>query len=125
MSTTARASTAVAIFFVGLSPLPDGAIVVPLAVVHYGMRRLAVPLFLGKFAHNLLFAFLFYAFASWSADHVSEKASTDLAVLVALLFMVLVGVPRREGPGRRDATSPRRPAPRPHPWCEPAASPPV
>jgi hypothetical protein len=83
-------ATGVAIFFVGLSPLPDGAIVVPLAVVHYGMRRLAVPLFLGKLAHNLLFAFLFYAFASWSADHVSQKASTDLAVLVAVLFMVLV-----------------------------------
>jgi hypothetical protein len=84
-------ATAMAIFFVGLSPLPDGAIVVPLAVVHYGMRRLAVPLFLGKLAHNLLLALLFYAFASWSADHVSQKASTELAVLVAVLFMVLVG----------------------------------
>jgi hypothetical protein len=37
-------ATACAIFLVGLSPLPDGAVVVPLAVVHYGMRRLAVPL---------------------------------------------------------------------------------
>ncbi len=36
-------------------------------------------------------AFLFWAFASWSADHVSQKASTELAVLVAVLFMVLVG----------------------------------
>ena len=54
------------------------------------MRRLAVPLFLGKLVHNLLLALLFYAFASWSADHVSQKASTELAVLVALLFMVLV-----------------------------------
>jgi predicted Na+-dependent transporter len=64
---------------------------VPLAVVHYGMRRLAVPLFLGKFFHNVLLALLFYGFASWSSDHVSEKASTELAVLVAVLFMVLVG----------------------------------
>jgi len=64
--------------------------VVPLAVVHYGMRRLAAPLFLGKLAHNLLFGFLFWAFASWSADHVSQTASTDLALLVAILFMVLV-----------------------------------
>ncbi len=47
-------ATAFAIFLVGVSPLPDGAVVVPLAVVHYGMRRLAVPLFLGKLAHNLL-----------------------------------------------------------------------
>ena len=63
---------------------------VPLAVVHYGMRRLAAPLFLGKLAHNLLFGFLFWAFASWSADHVSQTASTDLALLVAILFMMLV-----------------------------------
>jgi hypothetical protein len=82
--------TAFGIFVIGVSPVPDGAVVVPLAVVHYGMRRLAVPLFLGKVVHNLLFAFLFYAFASWSADHVSQKASTELALLVAFLFMVLV-----------------------------------
>ncbi len=82
--------TSFAIFLVGVSPLPDGAVVVPLAVVHYGMRRLAVPLFLGKLVHNLVFAFLCWAFASWSADHVSQKASTELALLVAVLFMVLV-----------------------------------
>jgi hypothetical protein len=84
-------ATSFVIFLVGLSPLPDGAVVVPLAVVRYGMRRLAVPLFLGKLCHNLLFALLFYAFASWSAQHVSQKASTELALLVAVLFMVLVG----------------------------------
>lgn len=84
-------ATSFVIFLIGLSPVPDGAVVVPLAVVHYGMRRLAVPLFLGKFFHNILFALIFYAFASWSAEHVSEKASTELAVLVAVLFMVLVG----------------------------------
>ena len=53
--------------------------------------QLAVPLFLGKFFHNVLLALLFYAFASWSAEHVSEKASTEIAVLVAVLFMVLAG----------------------------------
>ncbi len=84
-------ATSFGIFLFGLSPLPDGAVVVPLAVVHYGMRRLAVPLFLGKFFHNVLLGLLFYAFASWSSDHVSEKASTELAILVAVLFMVLVG----------------------------------
>ncbi len=83
-------ATAFVIFLIGLSPLPDGAVVVPLAVVRYGMRRLAVPLFLGKLCHNLLLALVFYAFASWSAEHVSQKSSTELALLVAVLFMVLV-----------------------------------
>jgi hypothetical protein len=85
-----RATSSV-IFLIGLSPLPDGAVVVPLAVVRYGMRRLAVPLFLGKLCHNLLLALVFYGFASWSAQHVSQKSSTELALLVAVLFMVLVG----------------------------------
>jgi hypothetical protein len=84
-------ATSFAIFLVGLSPLPDGTVVVPLAVVRYGMRRLAVPLFLGKFFHNVLFALLFYGFASFAAEHVSQKSSTELAILVAVLFTVLVG----------------------------------
>ena len=48
--------TSFVIFLVALSPLPDGTIVMPLAMIHYGMRRLAVPLFLGKFVHNVLLA---------------------------------------------------------------------
>jgi hypothetical protein len=102
-------ATSFAIFLIGLSPLPDGAVVVPLAVVHYGMRRLAVPLFLGKFFHNVLFALIFYAFASWSAEHVSQKASTELAVLVAVLFMVLVGYHAEKARSAvRDADGTRR-----------------
>jgi hypothetical protein len=100
-------ATSFVIFLIGVSPLPDGAVVVPLAVVQYGMRRLAVPLFLGKLVHNLLFAFLFYAFASWSAHHVSQKASTELALLVAFLFMVLVAYHAEKARiGRRDAELP-------------------
>lgn len=106
-------ATSFGIFVIGLSPLPDGAVVVPLAVVHYGMRRLAVPLFLGKFFHNVLFALLFYAFASWSSDHVSEKASTELALLVAVLFTVLVGYHAEKA--RTAARTEMREAEAPHP----------
>ena len=49
-----------------------------------------MPLFLGKFFHNILIALLFWAFGSWSQDHISTKASTDLALAVAALFVVLV-----------------------------------
>jgi hypothetical protein len=78
------------IFLLALSPLPDGTIVVPMAVVQYGARRISVPLFLGKFFHNILFALIFWAFGSWSQNHISTKASTDLALAVAALFVVLV-----------------------------------
>jgi hypothetical protein len=82
--------TSFMIFLVALSPLPDGTIVMPLAMVHFGLRRLVLPLFLGKFLHNVLLAFVFWAFASWAQDNVSEQASTDLALAVALVFMLLV-----------------------------------
>jgi hypothetical protein len=36
-------ATSFAVFLIGLSPLPDGAVVLPLALVDYGMPRLAVP----------------------------------------------------------------------------------
>jgi hypothetical protein len=78
------------IFLVALSPLPDGTIVMPLAMIHYGMRRLAVPLFAGKFLHNVLLAFVFWAFASWAQDIVSQDATTGLALAVALIFMLVV-----------------------------------
>jgi hypothetical protein len=100
-------ATSFVIFLIGLSPLPDGAVVVPLAVVRYGMRRLAVPLFFGKLCHNLLLALVFYAFASWSAQHVSQKSSTELALLVAVLFMVLVGYHAEKARAQmRDADAP-------------------
>jgi hypothetical protein len=78
------------IFLLALSPLPDGTIVLPMAVVRYGGRRISMPLFLGKFLHNILFALIFWAFGSWSQNHISTKASTDLALAVAALFVVLV-----------------------------------
>ena len=78
------------IFGLALSPLPDGTIVLPMAIVNYGAKRISVPLFLGKFFHNILIALVFYAFGSWSQNHISTKASTDLALAVAALFVVLV-----------------------------------
>jgi hypothetical protein len=82
--------TKAAIFGIAASPLPDTTVVMPLALVRYGLRRAAMPLFFGKFAHNILISLVFYAFASWSAEHVSQEASTDLALAVAVIFILLV-----------------------------------
>ena len=82
--------TSFVIFLIALSPLPDGTIVMPLAMVRYGLRRLAVPLFLGKLCHNVLLAVLFSLFASWAENNVSKEASTSVALAVAVIFMLLV-----------------------------------
>ncbi len=100
--------TTFAIFGIAASPLPDTTVVMPLALVRYGMRRAALPLFLGKFVHNVLLALLFYGFASWSADHVSEQASTDLALGGRGGVHAARPLLRREEPGRLGRAS-RRP----------------
>jgi hypothetical protein len=82
--------TTLVIFLIALSPLPDGTIVMPLAMVRYGLRRLWLPLFFGKFFHNVLLALLFSLFASWAENNVSKEASTSLALAVAVIFMLLV-----------------------------------
>lgn len=82
--------TAAVIFLIATSPLPDTTVVMPLALVRYGIRRAAVPLFLGKFLHNIWFALLCYGFATWAATHVSDEVTTDVALGIAVLFMLIV-----------------------------------
>ena len=89
------------------------------------MRRLRVPLFLGKFVHNVLLALLFYAFASWSADHVSTAGEhRPRAARSPSLFMVLVGyhAEKARAMARGSAAEAGAEA---RPRREPAASPPV
>jgi hypothetical protein len=107
------------IFGIAASPLPDTTVVMPLALVRYGLRRAALPLFLGKFVHNVLIALIFYAFASWSADHVSEEATTDLALAVAIVFMLLVLYSAEKA--RAGAPGGRRRRPEPEGITEPPA----
>jgi hypothetical protein len=108
--------TTLVIFLIAASPLPDTTVVMPLALVRYGIRRAALPLFLGKFAHNVLLALLFYAFASWSAEHVSQQASTDLALAVAVIFMLLVAYSAEKA---RAGAAARRRGPEPGGLAEP------
>ena len=96
--------TKVAIFVWAVTPLPDDTVIVPLAMVDYGVRRIALPLFLGKVVHNLVIAFAFYAFSSWSTAQASPQVKTDFAlvIIVAFVLVVLYQVERARG-GRGDA----------------------
>jgi hypothetical protein len=99
--------TRVVIFLVAASPLPDTTVVMPLALVRYGLRRAAFPLFIGKFVHNVLLALIFYGFASWAADNVSREASTDVALAIAVVFMLLVGYSAEKARAGSPAARPR------------------
>lgn len=72
------------------SILPDDTVVIPLAMVRYGLRRIAAPLLLGKVVHNVLTALVFYAFTDWADRHVSSGLQVDVALGVMIAFMLLI-----------------------------------
>jgi hypothetical protein len=82
--------TKLAIFVWAVTPLPDDTVIVPLAMVDYGVRRIALPLFTGKVVHNLVIAFAFYQFSSWSTAQASPQVKTDLALVIIVAFVLVV-----------------------------------
>lgn len=72
------------------SVLPDDTVVIPLAMIKYGLRRIAVPLFLGKVFHNVLFASIFYALSDTADDLVRSGLRIDLAFGLLVTFMLIV-----------------------------------
>ena len=82
--------TKLAIFVWAVTPLPDDTVIVPLAMVDYGVRRIALPLFLGKVVHNLVIAFAFYEFSNWSTAPASPQVKTDFALVIIVAFVLLV-----------------------------------
>jgi membrane protein YqaA with SNARE-associated domain len=80
--------TKLAIFVWAVTPLPDDTVIVPLAMVSYGVRRIALPLFTGKVVHNLVIAYVFYRFAV--DPPVSPQVKTDLALVVIVAFVLVV-----------------------------------
>ena len=82
--------TKLAIFVWAVTPLPDDTVIVPLATVDYGVRRISLPLFLGKVVHNLAIAFAFYAFSSWSTAQASPQVRTDFALVIIVAFVLVL-----------------------------------
>jgi hypothetical protein len=78
------------VFMWAASILPDDTVIIPLAMMRYGLVRIAWPLFAGKVVHGLLVSVLFYYATSWSAARVSTGVKTDLALGVLIVFVMLI-----------------------------------
>src|SRR5690606_37771766 len=78
------------IFVWAASVLPDDTVMIPLAMIKYGIGRLAVPLFLGKMVHNLAVAIIFYVFTDWAAGQFSGDVKADLALGILIVFVILI-----------------------------------
>jgi hypothetical protein len=78
------------VFVWAASILPDDTVIIPLAMMRYGIKRMSLPLFTGKVAHCLIVAVVFYRFTSWSADRVSATVQADLALGILILFVMMI-----------------------------------
>lgn len=72
------------------SVLPDDTVIIPLAMIKYGVRRIAVPLFTGKVFHNVLFASLFYFLSDTAEELVKGGVRVDLAFGLIVAFVLVV-----------------------------------
>jgi membrane protein YqaA with SNARE-associated domain len=80
----------VLVFVWAASILPDDAVVLPLAMIRYGVRRIAAPLFIGKVLHNLFFAALFFWASDWAGSEVKRGVRVDFALSLMVVFVLLV-----------------------------------
>lgn len=78
------------VFFWAGSVLPDDTVIIPLAMIKYGVRRIALPLFTGKVFHNVLFASLFYFLSDTAEDLVKGGLRIDLAFGLIVTFLLVV-----------------------------------
>jgi len=93
--------TKLAIFVWAVTPLPDDTVIVPLAMVDYGARRIAAPLFLGKVVHNLVIAYIFFTISEKPLVSPHVKTDVALVIIVAFVLVVLYQVERARN-GRSD-----------------------
>lgn len=78
------------IFAVIASPLPDETVILPLAGMRYGLKRLLPPVLLGKILHTTVVAFVFYAFSDMTGRFFSGGAKADGAFLILALLMLSI-----------------------------------
>ncbi len=80
----------VIIFIWAASILPDDTALIPLAMIKYGIKKIAFPLFFGKIAHNITFVILLYYATEEMSGYVGTGVKTDLALGVLIIFVMTI-----------------------------------
>jgi membrane protein YqaA with SNARE-associated domain len=80
-------------FFVWLAsatPIPDAAIIVPLAMIHYPWQKMIAPMVAGKVAQNVVVALIFRLAANRASSLVSRDVNFDLTAILVVLFVIII-----------------------------------
>jgi hypothetical protein len=78
------------VFVWAASVIPDDTVIIPLALIKYGVRRIAIPLFTGKVFHNVLFASIFFAFNKQLKSWVEGGLRVDIAFFLIITFLLVI-----------------------------------
>ncbi|WP_119068442.1 hypothetical protein [Aggregatilinea lenta] len=78
------------LWFVSAVPIPDLAVIVPLAMVKYPWQKIVLPMVTGKIVQNAAVALAFKYAADRAEGLVSRDINFDITAIIAVMFVMVV-----------------------------------
>lgn len=78
------------VFIGAVFPIPDDLIIMPLAVINYPIRKLLLPMFVGKIIHNFTVAFVFHYATDQARGYASGDVNVDLSLGILVIFVMVI-----------------------------------
>ena len=78
------------LWLVSAVPIPDLAVIVPLAMIKYSWRKIVIPMVAGKIFMNVGVALIFKYATDQAEGLVSRVINFDLTGIIAVLFVMVV-----------------------------------
>ncbi len=83
------------IFIASASVLPDDAIIWPLAIVKYPVKKILLPMFVGKIINNFFLAMLaFYSVQLINLEEVTIQVDFTIGILIVFIMFILYQIER-------------------------------
>lgn len=93
------------ILLLSASVLPDDAIIWPLALVKYPVRKILAPMFIGKIFHNFLLAILaFYSVQLVDLNDATIRVDFTIGILIVFVMIILYQIERNRVIRKNEAT---------------------
>lgn len=77
-------------WLVASTPVPNPAVLVPLAMINYPWRKLLVPVLAGKIAQNVCMALVYFNAAAQIEHRLADDINFDMTVLFAVIFVAYI-----------------------------------
>lgn len=78
------------VFIGAVFPIPDDLVIMPLAMTNYSVRKIMLPMFVGKIIHNVSVAFIFHYATNQAESYMKTDVSVDLSIWILVAFVVII-----------------------------------